>query len=629
MLHPSIFLLLPVLFDSSASTSEDDVVGGILYPRPSESREVRSLDGLWNFRIPPDEDRYKGVAEGWYEQELWKTGDVISMPVPASYNDIPPEVRYRRFFGLAWYQRDFFVPRHWSGRRVWLRFGSVFYAAVVWVNGQKVASHSIGHLPFAAEVSKQLKYGEKNLIVVSVNNTLSPTTVPQGKIKTVQTDNGTKEYLYVEVDFFQYAGIDRPVFLYTTPQVYIDDITVTTNIENTTGVIDYTVTYGGLVEGEETPSVSVSLYDRDEEIVATSTGAKGRLEVPHARLWWPYLMHSDPAYLYQLQVNVSERETDVYHLPVGIRTVSWNSTTFFINGKPLYLRGFGRHEDSDIRGKGVDFPLILRDYNLIRWTGANGYRTSHYPYAEEIMDFSDQQGIVIIDECPIVNAHDWSDELLRNHKRALTEMVRRDKNRPSVVMWSVANEASTTEEQAEPYFKSVTEHARSLDGTRAITQAINQGYDTDRAAQFLDVICVNEYLGFYKYPGVLGAVRPGVLSLLRNWHAKHRKPLMVSEYGGDSMVGLHLLPSAIWSEDYQAELLRAQFAGFDDARAEGLFAGEMIWNFADFMTDQRVKRIDGNRKGVFSRNRQPKQAAFTLRKRYLSLAKNDTSGNFI
>ena len=104
------------------------------------------------------------------------------------------------------------------------------------------------------------------------------------------------------------------------------------------------------------------------------------------------------------------------------------------------IRGFGRHEDSNIRGKGLDLPLFARDYNLIKWTGANSYRTSHYPYADELMDFADRNGIVIIDECPGVALDHFEAPLLKHHLEVMTELVGRDKNHPSVVMWSVGNE---------------------------------------------------------------------------------------------------------------------------------------------------------------------------------------------
>lgn len=94
---------------------------------------------------------------------------------------------------------------------------------------------------------------------------------------------------------------------------------------------------------------------------------------------------------------------DVYELPFGIRELSWTNDNFLINGKPIYFRGFSRHEDSDFRGKGLDLPVIVRDHNLLRWIGANSYRTSNYPYSEEVMDLADQLGIMIIDELPAAN----------------------------------------------------------------------------------------------------------------------------------------------------------------------------------------------------------------------------------
>lgn len=110
------------------------------------------------------------------------------------------------------------------------------------------------------------------------------------------------------------------------------------------------------------------------------------------------------SFRFQVQLlSPSNEVLDVYRLPIGIRTIAWTNTSFLINSQPVYLYGFGKHEDSDIRGKGLDLATVLRDYNLIKWIGANAYRTSHYPYAEEIMDMADEVGIMIIDECPGVN----------------------------------------------------------------------------------------------------------------------------------------------------------------------------------------------------------------------------------
>ena len=140
--------------------------------------------------------------------------------------------------------------------------------------------------------------------------------------------------------------------------------------------------------------------DEDGKVVAHGTGNQGQLQVPSANLWWPYLMHEHPAYMYSLEVKVTTTEsvTDYYTLPVGIRTVAVTKSKFLINGKPFYFQGVNKHEDSDIRGKGFDWPLLVKDFNLLRSNGALPFRTSHYPYSEEVLQLCDRYGIVVIDE---------------------------------------------------------------------------------------------------------------------------------------------------------------------------------------------------------------------------------------
>lgn len=599
---------------------------GILYPTDSEARTVYYLDGIWNFRPANESDPDVGHREGWYKQELRKTGPTIPMPVPASYNDITQDKAIRDHVGIVWYDRTFYVPHTWNSNvtKIWLRFGGVNYAAEVFVNGNLVTRHAGGHIPFLAEVTSFLQYGQKNLISVAVNNTLTDITVPQGSVGTIQTDSGPKIFQEYKFDFFNYAGIHRHVVLYTTPSVYIDDISVNTDILDDTGVIEYSVSVDGGSANDTT--VFVSLLDRDGNYVIRDVEKyQEKLEVPQAKLWWPYLMDPEPAYLYTLEVRTSTNSVvpdDVYRLPVGIRKVEWNNISLTINGRQIYMRGFGRHEDSEIRGKGHDFPLIARDYNLLKWIGANAYRTSHYPYSEEIMDFADREGIMIIDECSAVDigSYGFENDLLEAHKYALTILHLRDKNRPSVVLWSVANEASTTSPSSEAYFQAIANHMRFLDSSRPITMAINAPHDTDKAGQFMDVIGFNRYNAWYSNSGRTDTITQNVIEEAQNWHKKYNKPVLMTEYGADTIAGLHLSPEYLWSEEYQVTLLSKHFEAFDQLRKESFFIGEMIWNFADFNTAQTIIRVGGNKKGIFTRNRQPKSAAYVVRKRYWTIA---------
>ncbi|XP_037821334.1 beta-glucuronidase isoform X1 [Lucilia sericata] len=612
---------------------------GMLYPRESETREVRSLDGIWNFVKSDVTNPTQGIRDKWYTDDLSRVQETIPMPVPASYNDITTESALRDHVGTVWYDRKFFVPKSWSNQqRVWLRFGSVHYEAFVYVNGEMVVRHEMGHLPFEAEITNKLKYGEENRITVMCDNALIQTTVPQGKITEISRDDGVAIIQQYSFDFFNYAGIHRSVHLYTTPLTFIEEIEVTTDLtkDNTVGFVYYKVNTNGVSANEAASNLYVRVQLRNKEgvIVANETSnsdLKGVLELQKVMPWWPYLMHPEPGYLYQMEVFLHGTDNvllDVYRLRVGVRTLSWNNTTFMINNRPVYFRGFGRHEDSDIRGKGLDLALMTRDFNLLKWIGANAYRTSHYPYSEESMQFADENGIMIIDECPSVDTENFKQELLDKHKSAMEQLIHRDRNHPSVVMWSIANEPRTNQLNAGSYFQYVANYTRELDPTRPVTAAIAVPSQDDKAAKYLDIISFNRYNGWYSNPGRLDMITKRVIDEATTWNKRHNKPVIMSEYGSDTVEGLHILPSYVWSEDYQSQLFSQHFKAFDTLRKKTWFIGEFVWNFADFKTAQTVTRVGGNKKGVFTRNRQPKAVAHLLRKRYFALGREMDQCNF-
>jgi len=614
---------------------------GTLQPQDSETRQIKSLDGMWRFRLAPRLDPDLGFREKWYNQSLDKscldcgTEEVMPMPVPSSYNDITTNASIRDHVGWAWYDRYFYTPLDWmEGNVVNLRFGSVHYYARVYINGEFVGDHAGGHLPFDIEdINANLQFGKKNLITVAVNNTLNNASLPQGFISWKSSEDGnyppgyfTNQYTF---DFFNYAGIHRSVLLYTFPStINIRDVTVTTTDvaeDGSRATLSYDVEYA-VKEVEIDPLCVVELKDKkSEEIIASATGCSGSLSIDNPKLWWPYLMNEDYGHLHTLDVRISSPEIgdDIYTLThVGIRSINWNSTNFMINHKNFYFRGFGRHEDSDIRGKGLDLPLIARDFNLIKWTGANSFRTSHYPYADEIMDMADEQGIAIIDECPGVNLHGYSDELLENHLKVMQELIDRDKNRASVVMWSIANEPKSILPRATEYFQTVAAFTKNTDRSkRPVTAALMFPPNVDKAAKYLDIVAYNRYDSWYYDTGHLELIQQQMELQILSWREKYpEKPFMITEYGGDTIPGLHALPSSVFSEEYQTELMINHFKAFDTSRERGGFIGEMIWNFADFMTKQDIKRVGGNKKGIFTRQRQPKASAHLMRNRYLRLA---------
>ncbi|KAH8283559.1 hypothetical protein KR018_006459, partial [Drosophila ironensis] len=607
---------------------------GLLYPRESATREVRLLDGMWRLVRCNCSDPLQGLRERWFADSLRKSGQPVQpMPVPASYNDIGAD-GLRDHVGTVWYERYFFVPVSWAGRqRTWLRFGSVHYAAMVWINGRKATDHAIGHLPFEADISGLLQFGGENRVTVMCDNRLGNRTIPQGSVREVETDYGIRHVQSYTFDFFNYAGIHRSVHLYTTPLLHISDLQISTQrSEEGMGRIDYQLWTDGTQDEELKPlHVLVQLRDKDGKVVAQQINKsvyQGSLLVPSPQLWWPYLMHPNPGYMYDLQfelfVSTNEEEEaallDSYRLPVGMRSLSWNNDSLLLNGKPLYLRGFGRHEDSDIRGKGFDNALLTRDFNLIKWIGANAYRTSHYPYSEESMQFADEHGIMIIDECPAVNIDIFEPQLLENHMSSLEQLIHRDRNHPSVIAWSVANEPRSTKKEALLYFQSLVKYTRGIAQGRPLTAAINASPSSCHLAQFLDIVGFNRYNAWYQNSGRTDMIVNLLTDEAQNWRSTFGKPVIQFEYGGDTMEGMHSLPAFIWSEEYQVELFSQHFKAFDKLRERKWFIGEFVWNFADFRTAQTITRVGGNKKGVFTRNRQPKEVAHILRMRYWALA---------
>ncbi|XP_040906844.1 beta-glucuronidase [Toxotes jaculatrix] len=607
---------------------------GMLFPRESSSREVKELNGLWDFRADKSPDRNQGFERAWYKSRLAETGPVIEMPVPASYNDVTQDPSLRDFIGWVWYEREVVVPARWvagEGTRVVLRVGSAHYYSVVWVNGVKVTEHNGGHLPFEAEIGSLIRKDPATpcRITIAVNNTLTLETLPPGSIQHMNDHTKYPDGFFVQniyFDFFNYAGIHRPVLLYTTPKVYVDDITVVTDFLDNTGLVKYKVS----VQGAASVTLKVTLMDKDRHCVASSSDQSGVLKVVDVNLWWPYLMHENPGYLYSLEVHLvaaigSTTHEDVYTLPVGIRTVNVTSTQFLINNKQFYFHGVNKHEDADIRGKGFDWPLIVKDFNLLKWLGANSFRTSHYPYAEEILQMCDRHGIVVIDECPGVGIKDirsFGNASLTHHLSVMDELVRRDKNHPSVVMWSVANEPAAEMPPAEYYFKTLIKHTKALDPTRPVTYITDSNYARDKGAPYVDVICVNSYFSWYHDPGHLEVIPIQLNTQFEDWYGKYKKPIIQSEYGADAVLGLHSDPPMMFTEEYQKVVLQSYHHVFDQKRKQYV-VGELIWNFADFMTAQGITRVVGNKKGIFSRQRQPKAAAFVLKERYWRVA-NET-----
>lgn len=586
----------------------------MLRPRISRSRSIQSLDGIWDFGLvsAPTDDSW--TREGIQNPR--------PMPVPASYNDITVDPGVHDHVGPVRYQRQVPSPRILPDERLVLFFGSATHEAIVWVNGIEIVRHTGGYLPFEADITEIANDSDALLISVEVDNRLSWQTIPPGYLRETATGATVQTYFH---DFYNYAGIHRSVLLLTRPAVAVNDVLITTKTDGTTGIVSYEV------EAPGASTVSVRILDPSGIEVGTASGSVGTIEIPNVALWEP-----GRGRMHTLEI---QADSDVYPQPFGIRTVEIRDSQFLINGSPFYFRGYGRHEDNLIRGKGHDDVLMVHDFELMEWQGANSFRTSHYPYDEAVLDYADQRGFVVIDEAAAVGLNTGIsggifgegdpvptyspgtiDERTRSiHEAHIRELIARDKNHPSVVLWSIANEPDTFSEESRAYFEPLVEATRKADPTRPVGYVNVQlsPPDKEQIIDLFDLVMLNRYYGWYWNNGDLASAELELRSEIEAWlELTSGKPILFTEYGGDALPGFTDLYRRPWSEEYQSDVLAMFHRVFDDYPQ---IIGEQMWNFADFQTTPGIMRVGGNKKGMFTRERRPKNAARTVRERWLRL----------
>ncbi len=591
----------------------------MLYPILTETRNLIDLSGIWKFYLD-DETREVDVTQPLETEEV--------IAVPGSFNDQAVFSEIRNHAGTVWYEREFVVPKAIQDERLVLRFGSATHQAVVYVNGQEVVSHKGGFTPFEVEINEVVQPG-KNRLLVEVSTILDHTSLPVGNYsETTDEDGNLVREVDENFDFFNYGGLHRPVKLYTTPETYIQDIELNPSVSGENASVEASVD----IEGDY-DEVALTLLDEEGQKVASAKGTDTTLTIEDVQLWQPM-----NAYLYTARVEVSANGEviDVYEEPFGVRTVEVKEGQFLINDEPFYFKGFGKHEDAHYNGRGLNNALNVMDLNLFEWIGANSFRTSHYPYSEEMMRLADRQGVVVIDETPAVGLLSGFSAMLRSggddtntweemetkeaHEQVIRELIARDKNHASVVMWSIANEAATYQEGVYEYFEPLVKLARELDPQdrpMTIVLIMFATPETDLVTDLVDVIALNRYYGWYLNPGDLETAEKDLREELEAWEEKYpEKPIMFTEYGADTVAGLHAIDDVPFTEEYQVRYYDMYHRVFDEF--ENL-VGEQVWNFADFETKVGTSRVQGNKKGIFTRERQPKMIAHELRKRWTTI----------
>ncbi|OYU49389.1 MAG: glycoside hydrolase family 2 [Rhizobiales bacterium PAR1] len=550
-------------------------------------RETINLDGAWRMTLDLFDE---GLRQRWYEANedppsQWpiprdyeiEAGDLV--PVPSCWTVLKPEWTY--FEGAAWYTRHVQWQAGPEGERVFLRIGAANYRALVFLNGVYIGGHRGGSTPFYLDVTRHLTAGQ-NRLQIMVENRRQPDRVPMHHI-----------------DWFNDGGLYREVSLLRLPAVFIRDARAA--LASDGQAIRFTLALSEPVDGVGRVEIPELGLTADLPIIA----GLGTLVLPaNPERWSP-----ESPRLYDVAFRVG---TDTVQERIGFRTIETRGTNILLNGQSIWLKGVCVHEDDLVLGKVSTEADIRRRLTHARELGCNFLRLAHYPHHEKVAELADELGFLLWAEIPVYWAIDFANPAtFADAKNQLLELVARDANRASVIIWGVGNENADTEARL-AFMSGLAEAARMADPTRLVGAAclINRETFTleDRLTQWLDIIGLNEYFGWYE-PDFSGLER-----LLAN--SRPNKPVIISETGADAHLNHRGEGRILFTEDWQSEFYRQQFRRIT---AVPYIRGLAAWLLYDFRSARRQTGFQKgfNRKGLIGEDKASRKQAFsTLRDLY-------------
>jgi beta-glucuronidase len=520
-------------------------------------RKIQVLSDNWKFQV---DIRDIGEKKGWYKDDFDKN-NWANVTVPQAWDCY--ETALRGYEGIGWYavtinQADF-VP----GNRTEIIFNRVLYYSKMWINGEFIGENIGGYLPFRFDVTKYLKPGQKNDVVLRVDNKARIEWLPAAK----------------QVEWIQYGGILQPVKLVSTSHTYIDDLIVRPDLADgkaqitcIAAVVNESDVASGM-ELEIELSNGGDVTKKSEKFLCKpndTTKLIISLTLDHPKLWSP----ESPS-LYEIKGKLKKDEVVIDDVTdrTGIRKVSIQGNTILLNGNPVTVKGVNRYDEYGNSGVNVPEESLRKELTLMKSVGINTIRV-HYPQSPDLLSLYDEFGFMMLEEVPL----NWwgqtwfgeevkmSLDILDQAKPALRKMIKRDKNHPCVIIWSMCNECRTDTEIGITVMRELLRLAKSLDPTRLVTFVSNGNPMDHLGYDEADIVCFNKYYGTLEGSlcdnisqiDSLG-FKPFVkeLSLVRNSFIN--KPVFITEFGAQGIKNIH--GDAPYSEEFQAAYIEKIWAG--------------------------------------------------------------------
>jgi len=603
-LHTILCLLLVVLVfsvpqDSSAASTPSEPLQFSLPLTNVYAREKIELSGSWKYIIDPHQvglskpgNRIRNfprdlVAKG-NELVEYEFDSAPEIQVPGDWNTQIPELAW--YEGLVWYRKSFEVTPK-DNKRYFLYFEGANYWTRAHLNGKRLGEHNGGFTPFAYEVTGLLEAG-RNSLVVAVDNTRSEDSIPA-----------------LDFDWKNYGGITRPVYLVETSSTYIDDYQVwlTEPDHNSEHWIEARVKLGGSNVIKQDVAFDIpELNIRQNKKTDDKGWAEFRIKPKELKLWSP-----NQPYLYAINF---KSESDEIHDDIGFRTISVKGEKILLNNTPVFLKGISLHEESIGKNgnRTLDWSSAEKLLGEAKALGCNYVRLAHYPHSEKMTRLADRMGLLVWSEIPMWQKINFqSTATFELAQKMLVENIHRDKNRASIIIWSVANETPINELRLK-FITQLIAQVRELDPTRLVSAAMDKSkidgntiIVEDPLGEFLDILAINQYEGWY------GKRRLGQISQIK-WQSPYQKPLVFSEFGAGALSGYRSDRETRWSEDYQRYLYEETLKMADNIP---FLQGISPWILKDFRSPRRYHpryQNGWNRKGLINEAGKRKLAFKTL-----------------
>lgn len=571
-----------------------------------QGRKIQSLNGKWNYIVDPYENGYYDYRHDPFDQSKTGTGGYFDdkvqkdkselieydfdhspqMNVPGDWNSQSEKLEL--YEGNVWLRKKFDAKPE-KGKKYFVYFGAVNYEAHVYLNGKKLGVHKGGFTPFQFEVTNNLKVGE-NSIVLKVDNIRK-----QDEIPTVNTD------------WWNYGGITRDVFLAEFPEHFISDYKLQL-VKGSNNLLNFSVKLADATAGQE---ITLSIPELKLE-KKYKTDSEGKIA---DEFTWNNLSLWSPEAPKLYAVNIKSDKENIND-KIGFRTIQVDGDSILLNGKSVFLRGISLHDENPLLAGRLRSEGDMR--MMLQWAkdmNCNYVRLAHYPHNEEMIRLADEMGLLVWAEVPVYWTISWTNPATyANAKKQLTDLIVRDKNRASVIVWSIGNETPLSDARLS-FMSNLAETARSLDDTRLVAAALevhregNNIILNDPLGEKIDLVSFNEYAGWY-WGG-----NPSEITKY-NFDIKYKKPVVITEFGGDALGGFHADENTRWSEEYQEALYKNQITMLSKI---GALRGMTPWILTDFRSPRRQHPIYQNfwnRKGLISETGKKKKAFYVLKDFY-------------